>query len=182
MFTPLRFSARLGLRSVRYNSTATSGAPPLMAKIRTDLKTAMRAKDTARLNVLRAIISETNNAAKTPSPIQTDLQLLSLIRKRAAASKEAAKQFEEAGRADLKEKEDAQVVVWEEYAGQVETMGTDEIKQAVSQTISSLKEAGKKADIGTVLKTIFAPGGALDGKPAEKAEVARIAKETVAAA
>ncbi|KAL1845495.1 hypothetical protein Plec18170_009752 [Paecilomyces lecythidis] len=181
MFTPLRFSAaRLGLRAVRCNSTATSGTPPLMSKIRTDLKTAMRAKDTTRLNVLRAIISETNNAAKTPTPIQTDVQLLSLIRKRVAASKDAAKQFEEAGRADLKEKEDAQVVVLEEYAGQVETLGIDDIKQAVSQTISSLKDSGKKADIGTVLKTIFAPGGALDGKPVEKAEVAKIVKETVA--
>lgn len=73
-------------------------------------------------------------------------------------------------------------MVLEEYAGQVETMSTEEIKQTVSQTISNLKESGKKADVGSVLKTLFAPGGPLDGKPAERAEVAKIAKETIAAA
>jgi uncharacterized protein YqeY len=172
-----------------------------MAKIRSDLKVAMRAKDTARyfscyirksksnvnritsrLNVLRALISETNNSAKTSSPIQTDLQLLSLIRKRAAAAKEAAQQFSEADRPDLKEKEDAQVTILEEYAGKVETMSLEDIKAIVSQEVSKLKEGGKKVEVGALLKSLFAPGGALDGKPAERAEVAKIAKEAVASA
>lgn len=48
MFAPLRFSTRLGLRAVRYNSTSAPATPPLMAKIRMDLKNAMRAKDTPR--------------------------------------------------------------------------------------------------------------------------------------
>lgn len=140
----------------------------------------MRAKDTARLNVLRALISETNNSTKTSSPIQTDLQLLSLIRKRVAAAKEAANQFAEADRPDLKEKEDAQVAILEEYAGKVETMSLEDIKAVVSQEVSKLKEAGKKVEVGGLLKSLFAPGGALDGKPAERAEVAKIAKEAVA--
>ncbi|KAL1969838.1 hypothetical protein VTN77DRAFT_7347 [Rasamsonia byssochlamydoides] len=180
MLKLVRFSARLGLRSVRCNSTATSGVPPLMAKLRSDLKDAMKAKDTARLDVLRAIISETNNASKTSSPIQTDLQLLSLIRKRIAAAKDAGQQFLEANRPELKEKEDAQIAILEEYAGQIQTMSTEEIQSAVSQAISQLQGEGKKADVGSVLKTLFAPGGILDGKPAERAEVARIVKETVA--
>ncbi|KAE8146955.1 hypothetical protein BDV25DRAFT_43095 [Aspergillus avenaceus] len=182
MFRPLRFAPRQHLCLVRWNSTGSPATPPLMAKIRSDLKVAMRAKDTARLNVLRAIISETNNAAKSPSPIQTDLQLLSLIRKRASGSKEAAQQFAEDNRPDLKENEEKNVAILEEYAGQVETMSVDEIKQIVSQEISQLKESGKKVDIGTLLKSLFAPGGALDGKPAERAEVAKIAKEAVASA
>lgn len=48
MFNSLRFTSRLGLRAVRWNSTASSGSPPLMAQMRNDLKVAMRAKDTAR--------------------------------------------------------------------------------------------------------------------------------------
>jgi uncharacterized protein YqeY len=132
------------------------------------------------LNVLRALISETNNSTKTSSPIQTDLQLLSLIRKRVAAAKEAANQFAEADRPDLKEKEDAQVAILEEYAGKVETMSLEDIKAVVSQEVSKLKEAGKKVEVGGLLKSLFAPGGALDGKPAERAEVAKIAKEAVA--
>lgn len=132
-----------------------------------------------RLNVLRAIISETNNASKTSSPIKTDLQLLSLIRKRASASKDAGRQFEEANRNDLKEKEDAQVAILEEYAGQVETVGPEEVQDAVSQTIAALQKDGKKVEIGAVLKMLFAPGGVLDGKPAEKSQVSAVAKELV---
>ncbi|KAH2230473.1 hypothetical protein KXV37_002990 [Aspergillus fumigatus] len=180
MLRTLRSTSRLSLSPVRWNSTTSPASPPLMARIRSDLKVAMRAKDTARLNVLRALISETNNSTKTSSPIQTDLQLLSLIRKRVAAAKEAANQFAEADRPDLKEKEDAQVAILEEYAGKVETMSLEDIKAVVSQEVSKLKEAGKKVEVGGLLKSLFAPGGALDGKPAERAEVAKIAKEAVA--
>ncbi|KAE8314294.1 hypothetical protein BDV41DRAFT_219538 [Aspergillus transmontanensis] len=181
MFRTQRLTARLNLRSVRWNSTTSPSTPPLMAKIRTDLKVAMRAKDTARLNVLRAIISETNNSLKTSSPIQTDLQLLSLIRKRMTGAKDAAQQFAEANRPDLKESEEKNVTILEEYANQVETISLDDVKHSVAQEISRLKETGQKVEIGTLLKSLFAPGGALDGKPAERSEVAKIAREAVSA-
>ncbi|PYH48918.1 uncharacterized protein BP01DRAFT_353221 [Aspergillus saccharolyticus JOP 1030-1] len=183
MLTVLRSSSsRLGLRLVRWSSTDSPVLPPLITKLRTDLKTAMRAKDTPRLNVVRALISETNNAAKTSSPIQTDIQLLSLIRKRIAASKEAIEEFKVENRPELQDLEEKQVTVLEEYGAQVETMSADEIKQIVSQEVSNLKEAGKKVEVGFVLKSLFASGGALDGKPAERAEVARITKEAIASA
>lgn len=128
------------------------------------------------------MITDTNNAAKTPSPIQTDLQLLSLIRKRSNAANDVAQQLAAAGRFDLKEREDSQVAILEEYASNVKTMSPDEIKAVVSQEVSKLKEAGKKVEIGPVMKSLLAPGGALDGKPAERAEVAKITKEEVSAA
>ncbi|KAI9368700.1 hypothetical protein BJX61DRAFT_546273 [Aspergillus egyptiacus] len=181
MFRALRQTTRLGLQ-LRWNSTASAPTPPLMAKLRADLKTAMRAKDTDRLNVVRALISETNNSLKTSSPIQTDLQLLALIKKRTAACKDAAEQYVDANRPDLKEKEDKAIAILEEYGSQVETMGADEIRQIVSEEVLKLKDTGKKLDVGTILKSLFASGGAFDGKPAERAEVAKIAKELVSAA
>lgn len=72
--------------------------------------------------------------------------------------------------------------IMEQYAGHVKTMGVDEIKSIVSQELNKLRETGGKADIGSLLKALFAPGGALDGKPAERSEVAKIAREAVAAA
>ncbi|GAA86043.1 hypothetical protein RIB2604_00601270 [Aspergillus luchuensis] len=207
MFPSMRLTSRLGLRLVRWNSTAGPTLPPLMTALRTDLKTAMRAKDTPRyfqflpnalsaiwasmltnyfpiirLNVLRALISETNNAAKTNSPIQTDLQLLSLIRKRISASKDAAKEFESENRPDLKETEDRHIAILEEYGAQVKTMSVDEIKTIVAEELAKLKETGKKVEVGFLLKSLFSPGGALDGKPAERSEVARIAKEAISSA
>ncbi|CAG8019794.1 unnamed protein product [Penicillium olsonii] len=121
-----------------------------------------------RLNVLRALISETNNAAKTASPIQTDIQLLSLIRKRLNAAKDAAKEFETAERPDLKEKEDAQAVVLEEYAGQVKTLPLAEIEEIVATAINAMVSAGQKPNQGTVFKTLFAEEGPLNGKPVDK--------------
>ncbi|PYH67378.1 uncharacterized protein BO88DRAFT_344483 [Aspergillus vadensis CBS 113365] len=182
MLPSMRLTSRLGLRLVRWNSTAGPTLPPLMTALRTDLKTAMRAKDTPRLNVLRALISETNNAAKTNSPIQTDLQLLSLIRKRISASKDAAKEFESENRPDLKETEDRHIAILEEYGAQVETMSVDDIKTIVAEELAKLKETGKKVEVGFLLKSLFSSGGALDGKPAERSEVARIAKEAVSSA
>jgi len=144
------------------------------------MKTAMKAKDTNRLNVLRALLSETANLAKTSSPVKTDIQLLSLLRKRAAASKSAALEFQAANREDLKEKEDAQVAVLEEYAGGVQTMGEDEIKAVVTDVLGKLKAEGAKTDMGAVLKRLVGPGGELDGKPVERAEVARLVKQALA--
>lgn len=97
---------------------------------------------------------------------------MSLIRKRLSAVKDAAKEFEAAERPDLKEKEDAQAVVLEEYAGQVKTLPVAEIKEIVSKEISAMISAGTKPNQGTVLKALFAAGGPLDGKPVDRKEVA----------
>ncbi|KAL4992710.1 hypothetical protein BDW68DRAFT_525 [Aspergillus falconensis] len=182
MLKVLRQMTRLGLYQARWNSTASPSLPPLLTTLKADLKTAMRAKDTDRLNVIRALISETNNSQKTSSPIQTDLQLLALIRKRAAASRDSMQQFVDANRPDLKEKEEKAQAILEEYGNQVQTMGAHEIKQIVSEQVTKMKAAGMKVEIGLVLKSLFAPGGALDGKPAERSEVAKIAKEATSAA
>lgn len=128
------------------------------------------------MNVLRALIAEYTNAAKTSSPIKTNIQLLALLRKRIAASKSAAVEFSAANRSDLKDKEEAQITVLEEYAGGVETMDEADVTRIVGDLLGKMRTAAHRVDIGTVLKTLFGPGGALDGKPVERGEVARVVK------
>ena len=128
------------------------------------------------MNVLRAILAETTNASKTSTPIKTDIQLLSLLRKRIAASRSAAQEFGDAKRDDLRDKELAQVAVIEEYASGVETVGQDFIAEVVARVIGAMRTNGQILNMGTVLKALVGPGGELDGKPVDKAEVARIAK------
>ncbi len=89
--------------------------PPLLAKLKGDLKAAMKARDAARLTVLRSILASTLNASKTAKPIQTDAQLVALLRKTASSSQEALDEFRSAGRDDLADKESAQIKVLEEY-------------------------------------------------------------------
>lgn len=179
---PIVRPIRICLYCRQYATTppTTLPAPPLLLKLRTDLKTAMKDNDTNRKNVLRNLLAEITNAAKTSSPMKSDMQLLSLLRKRAAASRSAGTEFANAGRSDLKEKEDAQVAVLEEYAGGVQTMSGQEIQNAVTQVVEEMKAQGGKLNMGDVLKKLLAPGGSLDGKPVEKSEVAKVVKEVLA--
>jgi len=137
------------------------------------MKTAMRAKDTNRLNALKGLLADVTNASKTSKPINTNMQVLALLRKRSNEAKDAAQEFQNASRQDLKDKEEAQAKVFDEYAGTVETVGKEEIAAVVKSVIETLKANGEKADKGTVLKKLIGPGGAFDGKNVEKATVAQ---------
>ncbi|KAK8128317.1 Aspartyl/glutamyl-tRNA amidotransferase subunit B-related protein [Apiospora sp. TS-2023a] len=160
--------------------------PPLLQKLKSDLKTAMRAKDAARLAVLRSILSATLNASKTATPISTDAQLVALLRKTARASRDAAAEFQDAGRADLVEKEQAQIDILDEYAAGsgVQEVGADELRTIVAGVVTAMtseggETAGGKAQMGNVMKKLLAPGGPLEGKDVEKSELAKIVKEVV---
>ena len=130
-----------------------------------------------RLNVIRGVLAEITNVSKTSTPFKTDIQLLSLLKKRATASKAAAQEFAMARRTDLKNKEEAQVAVLEEYASIVETVALDEVMQAITKVLEKMRTDGVAVNTGSVLKATIGVGGALDGKAVEKAEVARIVKE-----
>lgn len=157
---------------MRFESTAQPPTAPLITRLRTDLKTAMRAKDTPRLNAIRAILADITDASKTKSPVTTDIQILSLCRKRAAAGRAAGEQFETEGRLDLKEKELGQVGVLEEYAGSVETVSEEEVVKKVGEALKELGISGKQAK-GQLMKKLLGPGGIFEGMPVEKQVVVR---------
>jgi uncharacterized protein YqeY len=144
-----------------------------------DMKTAMRNKDSNRLSVLRSILSQTLNASKTSNPINTDMQLLALLRKTSNASKVASEEFKTQGRADLAEKEDLQVSIMEEYAGNVDVMGEEEVRKSVQDVVDALRLSDTSLEMGDVLKKVFSEE-VLGGKNVEKAEVTRIVKEILA--
>jgi uncharacterized protein YqeY len=143
------------------------------------MKTAMQNKDSNRLSVLRSLLTQTLNASKTSTPINTDMQMLALLRKSANASRAASEIFKVAGRDDLAEKENLQVKIMEEYAGGVETMGEEQIREAVEEVIARMKAEGVKMQMGDVLKRVFAPE-ALGEKPVEKGDVAKIVRQVMA--
>jgi uncharacterized protein YqeY len=140
----------------------------------------MQAKDANRLSVLRSLLTQSLNASKTSSPINTDLQMLALLRKTANASRTASAEFKTAGRQDLAHKEESQLKIMEEYAGSVETVKEGEIMTAVNEVVAKLKNAGGKVQMGDVLKAVFAPE-VLGGKPVERGEVAKIVKQVLSA-
>ncbi|KAK3116502.1 hypothetical protein LTR53_003046 [Teratosphaeriaceae sp. CCFEE 6253] len=176
---PLFRTARF-LPSHRRLYSTPPPAPPLLLKLRTDLKTAMRAKDAPRLDVLRALLADITNAAKTSNPIATDMQLLSLLRKRLTASQTAKAEFVGAGRQDLAEKEGLQGSVLEEYAGGVKVVGVERVREVVRAMAEEGGEGGKGLGMGEVIKKLLGPGGRLEGENVDRAEVARVVKEVLA--
>lgn len=140
----------------------------------------MQQKDTNRLSVLRSLLTETMNASKTNSPINTDVQMLALLRRTKKASQAASEEFKGAGRQDLAEKEDLQLKILDEYASGVEVVSVDEIKSTVVRIVQLVRNEGTKMNIGDILKRVFSPEE-LGGKPVDKAQVATIVKEALAA-
>ncbi|KAI9747758.1 MAG: hypothetical protein M1815_003924 [Lichina confinis] len=130
----------------------------LADRYRKDMIAALKSRDTTRLNVLRGLLADTTNASKTSSPIKTDLNLLALLRKRVVASKAAAQEFASANRDDLKEKEESQVAVLEEYASKIDAVGEEEVREAVEQTVDELKKEGTQLKFGAIMARVTAKG------------------------
>lgn len=142
------------------------------------MKIAMRNKDSNRLNVLRSILSQTLNASKTSNPVNTDMQVLALLRKSATASKAASEEFKSQGRQDLADKEYSQIEILEEYASSVELLGSTEIEAAVRSVIDLMKSEGGKLQVGDVLRRVFSPD-VLGDRPVDKGEVAKLVKQVL---
>ncbi|KAK3353565.1 hypothetical protein B0T25DRAFT_544852 [Lasiosphaeria hispida] len=161
----------------RAYTTEAAPPPPLLAKLKGDLKAAMKAKDATRLAVLRSVLSATLNASKTDSPIKTDLQLAALLHKTARTVNEAIDGFREGGRQDLVEKEQAQLVVLEEYiAGSgIQSIGEAGLRKIAQDTVSALKDG--PPTLGTVMKTLMASEGPLHRKQFDASKLGKIVKE-----
>ncbi|KAM0357211.1 hypothetical protein HYE67_004366 [Fusarium culmorum] len=163
----------------RFYSTSTEDAPaPLLSKLKADLKTAMRAKDTPRLTVIRAIMSANLNASKTSTPIKTDVQLVALIRKIQKGAQDAAAEAKAANRDDLVQKEEDQIKVLNEYITNsgVESLTEAQLKAMVQDAVEASKAAGVQAKsiMGDVMKRL---SGALEGKDVDKKELSKMVKE-----
>ncbi|KAL7788732.1 Yqey-like domain-containing protein [Trichoderma ceciliae] len=161
-----------------YSTQDVDASPPLLQKLKGELKSAMRAKDAPRLSVLRSIMSANLNASKTSSPIRTDVQLVALIRKLQKSAQDAVADAQAAGRDDLVQKENQQISIFDEYvAGSgVQTLGEAEIKTLINEAVEAAKGAGAagKSLMGDVMKRVNA---ALEGKDVDKKSVAALVKE-----
>lgn len=146
----------------------------LREQILQDLKTAMKQKDTERLNVLRSLkakllekeISERKGGEATLS----DEQVVEVLMKAAKQRKESIQQFEEGGREDLAKKEKFELKVIDEYLP--EMMTEEEIREEAKKQIDKMGAEGM-SDMGKVMGALM---GRLKGK-AEGSTISRIVKE-----
>lgn len=144
--------------------------PPLLAQIKTDLKTAMRAKDAPRLSVLRSVLSAANEAARQEKEVKTDAQVVALLKKTAAGLAQAIEEAQKADRPDLVAKEEAQVRVVDEYVAQADVdppLSEEETRAILQERLAALRAAAG-ADEKTVVNTLRTETKKLAWAPAGK--------------
>ena len=137
----------------------------LLERVDADLKDAMRAKDAARLGVLRMLKSALKYGAIEKSGADADLSdadAVQVIRKQVKQRQDSIESFEKGGRPELAEKEKAELTILNSYLPQ--QMSAEELAKVVRETIA---EAGatSKAQMGAVMKALQAKvAGRADGR------------------
>jgi uncharacterized protein len=126
----------------------------LMDKIAVDMKEAMRAKDAARLSTLRLLKSavEYHKIEKKQEQL-TDADVTAVIKKQIKQRQDSIESFEKGGRADLAEKEKAELVVLKSYLP--EELSPAQVEEVVKATIAEVG-ATTKTDMGKVMKAVQA--------------------------
>jgi uncharacterized protein YqeY len=129
------------------------GVNELKQRLRTDLNTAMRARDQVRLRTLRmALTSITNEEVSGDAARElSDEEILKVLTREAKKRREAAEAFESAGRADQAAAERAEGDV---LAGYLPAQLTDEeLTGLVSAAIAETGAAGMPG-MGKVMKVV----------------------------
>ena len=83
----------------------------LTEQLQADMKTAMRDGDAHRRDTLRLAIAAAQNAAKEKLEPLTEEEALAVLTKQVKTRRESIKAYQDAGRDDLAEKEQAEIDV-----------------------------------------------------------------------
>jgi uncharacterized protein YqeY len=137
----------------------------LQERVDSDLKEAMRAKDTTKLGVLRMLKAALKYAAIAKSGSEAELsdaEAAQVARKQLKQRQDSIESFEKGGRAELAAKEKEELLILNAYLPQA--MSSDELAEVVRATIAETG-ATSKAQMGWVMKALQAKvAGRADGK------------------
>jgi uncharacterized protein YqeY len=123
----------------------------LKDQITEDMKTAMRAKDSARLLTIRGLLAALKQKEVDERVVLDDAMVIAIVDKLIKQRKDSITQFGAAGRTDLVEKETAELQVLEGYLPQ--RLSADEIAAEVAKIVTSLGATGP-ADMGKVMGAV----------------------------
>ena len=128
-----------------------------------DMKTAMKAKDAARLEAVRFLQAAIKNKEIEVRPKEiTDEDVLAVVKKISKQLKDAIEQYEGAGRTELADKEKAQLAVIETYLPA--QLPREQLEKIIEEVIAESGASSMK-DMGNVIKgTIAKTQGAADNK------------------
>ena len=128
------------------------------------MKSAMRARDAARLSAVRLILAAIKQKEIDERIELTDADVVGVLEKMAKQRRESIAQFESAARADLAEAEKFELGVLTGYLPQ--QMSDAEVQEAVASAVSQANASGVK-DMGKVMAI-------LKGRLAGRADMGRV--------
>jgi len=118
----------------------------LKQRINEDMKTAMRAKDQARLESIRMLMAAIQRREVDERITLDDIQIMAVIEKMIKQSRDAVDQFAKGGRQDLVDKENRDIAILTAYLP--EPLSEAEIDKLIEAAIAeagatSVKDMGK---------------------------------------
>jgi uncharacterized protein YqeY len=144
----------------------------LEEQIKEDLKDAIKSGDGEKRDVLRFLSSDIKNEViKTRKELE-DKDVLAVVRKNIKSRKDSIEQFTKGGRADLAEREQAELSILEKYMP--EQMSEEEVEVIVKKTVEKM-DAEQAKNFGLVMKEIMKE---TDGR-ADGAVVSAVVKKTL---
>lgn len=142
----------------------------LKERITSDMTAAMKSKDASRLSTLRMVKAAMQNREIEKGGELTDEELTKTLQTLVKQRRDSVEQYEKAERAELAEKERAEIVVIEEYLPQAASR--EEIEQAVAEAVAETGASSMK-EMGAVMKAAQAR---LAGRNADGRTVSEVVK------
>ncbi len=124
----------------------------LLKKLQEEMKAAMKSGDKERLSTIRMLISEIKKVQIDKKKELSDEEIVEIIQRYAKQRKESIKQYREAGREDLAEKEEKELKIVQEFLP--EQLSEEEIEKIVDEVISEVGASSMK-DMGKVMRAVM---------------------------
>ncbi|WP_417292270.1 GatB/YqeY domain-containing protein [Desulfovibrio porci] len=149
----------------------------LFEQIEKEYIQAYKAKDAVRLTVLRLLKTAVKNRLvdlRRPGGSLSDEEMLDVIIKEGKQRQDSIEQYRAANRADLANKEAAELKILQEYLPKA--LSPEELTAVIETTVAELQAAGPK-DMGRVISAIMGSyKGRVDGKALSEAVKQRLAQ------
>ena len=123
----------------------------LKQKINEDMKSAMRAKETARLGAIRLLLAAMKQREVDERIELTDADVVAIIEKMLKQRRDSISQYKAANRQDLVDVEEFEVTVLQTYMPQ--QLSEAEIVAAIAEAIAATGAAGPQ-DMGKVMGVV----------------------------
>ena len=144
----------------------------LLDQLSAEMKEAMKSRDNLKTQVLRMVLSDCKYLRVEKMKDLEDADVLQVIRRGIKSREDSENQFRAASRADLADKEAAEVAILRVYLPA--QIGGAELEAIVDQAIRETGASSVK-DMGKVMKSVMASHGArIDGKEVQKLVTARL--------